>query len=88
MVPLYEIFIWKSLRFQIRVLVWVLPDNHDICGQHNSSSENVFLSNLVYSLSSYNVCQRIPDNLSIDYSVLVKHSIPKVFSPFQENKLP
>ena len=88
MVPLYEIFIGQSLRFQIRVLGWVLPDNHDIYGQYNSSCENVFLSNLVYSLNSYNVCQGIPDNLSIDYSLLVKHSIPKVFIPFQENKLP
>ena len=88
MVPLYEIFIGQSLRFQVRVLGWVLPDNHDIYGQYNSSCENVFLSNLVYSLNSYNVCQGIPDNLSIDYSLLVKHSIPNVFIPFQENKLP
>ena len=88
MVPLYEIFIGQSLRFQIRVLAWVLPDNHDIYGQYNSSCENVFLSNLVYSLNPYNVCQGIPDNLSIDYSLLVKHSIPKIFTPFQENKLP
>ena len=61
---------------------------HDICSQHNSSCENVFLSNLVYSLISYNVCQGTPDNLSMDYSLLVKHSIAKVFIPFQENKLP
>ena len=88
MVPLYEIFIWQSLRFQIRVLVWVLPDNPDIYGLYNSSSENFFLSNLVYSLRSDNVCQGIPDNLSIGYSVPVKHSIAKVFLPFQENKLP
>ena len=88
MVPLYEIFIGPSLRFQKRVLGWVLPDNHDIYGQYNSSCENVFLSDLVYSLNSYNVCQVIPDNLSIDYSLLVKHSMPKVLIPFQENKLP
>ena len=88
MVPLYEIFIGQSLRFQIRVLGWVLPDNHDIYGQYNSSRENVFLSNLVYSLNSYNICQGIPDNLSIKYSLPVKHSIPKVFIPFQKNKLP
>ena len=67
---------------------WILTDNHDIYGQYNSSCENVFLSNLVYSLNSYIVCQGLPDNLSIDYSLLVKHSIPKVFIPFQENKLP
>ena len=67
MVPLYEIFIGQSLRFQIRVLAWVLPDNHDIYGQYNSSCENVFLSNLVYSLNPYSVYQGIPDNLSIDY---------------------
>ena len=59
-----------------------------IYGQYNSSCENVFLSNLVYSLNSYNVCQGISDNLSIDYSLLVKHSISNVFIPFQENKLP
>ena len=46
-----------------------------------------FLSNLVYSLNSYDVCQGIPDNLSIDYFLLVKRSILKVFIPFQENKL-
>ena len=88
MVPLYEIFVGQSLRFQIRVLGWVLRDNHDIYGQYNSSCENVFLSNLVYSLNSYNVCQGMQDNLSIDYSLLVKDSIQKVFIPFQENKLP
>ena len=88
MVPLDEIFIGQSLRFQIRVLAWVLPDNHDIYGQYNSSCENVFLSNLVYSLNPYNVCQGIPDNLSIDYSLLVKHSIPKIFTPFQEINYP
>ena len=67
---------------------WVLPDNHDIYSLYNSSCEIFFLSNLVYSLNSCNVCQGIPDNLSIDYSLLVKHSIPKVFIPFQANKLP
>ena len=88
MVPLYEIFIWQSLRFQIRVLAWILPAIHDMYGQYKSSCENVFLSNLVYSLNSYNVCLEIQGNLSIDYSLLVKHSIPKVFIPFQENKPP
>ena len=62
--------------------------DHDIYSQYNSSCENVFLSNLVYSLILYNVCQGIPDNLSTDYSLLVKHSIANVFIPFQENKLP
>ena len=32
MVPLYEIFIGQSLRFQIRVLAWILPDIHGIYG--------------------------------------------------------
>ena len=86
-------FIGRSLKFQIRVLAWVLPDNQDmyiyiyIYNQYNSSCENVFLSNLVYSLNPYNVCQEVPDNLSIDYSLLVKHCITKGFIPFQENKL-
>ena len=79
MVPLYKIFIGQSLRFQIRVLAWILPDIHDIYGQYKSSCENVFLSNLIYSLNSYNVCQGIQDNLFIDYSLLVKHSIPKIY---------
>ena len=48
MVPLYKIFIGQSL-----------PDIHGIYGQCKSSCENVFLSNLVYSLNSYNVCQGI-----------------------------
>ena len=30
----------------------------------------------------------IQDNLSIHYSLLVKHIIPKIFMQFQENKLP
>ena len=56
MVPLYKIFIGQSL-----------PDIHGIYGQYKSSCENVFLSNHVYSLNSYNVCREIQDNLSIDY---------------------
>ena len=74
MVPLHEIFIGQSLRFQIRVLAWVLPDNHDIYGHYNSSCENVFLSNLVYSLNSYNVCQGILDNLSIFFTGKTFHT--------------
>ena len=66
MVPLYKIFIGRSLRFQIRVLAWFLPDNHDIYGHYKSSCENFSLSNLVYSLNSYNVCQEIQDHLSIE----------------------
>ena len=88
MVPLYQIFIAQSLRFQIRLLAWVLPDNHDIYGHYRSYFENVFLANLAYSLDSYNVCQGIHNYLSIDYSLLVKHSIRKVFIPFQENEPP
>ena len=57
-------------------------------GQYNSSCDNVFLSNLVYSLNSYNVCHGISDKLPIDYYLLVKRSIPKMFIPFQENELP
>ena len=49
---------------------------------------NLNLSNLAYSLNSYNICQGTPDNLSIDYSLLVKNSVPKVFIPFQEKKYP
>ena len=59
MVLLYEIFIGKSLRFQIRISAEVLPDNHDKYGQYNFSSKNAFRSNLVYSLNPYNVCQGI-----------------------------
>ena len=88
MVPLYNIFIGESFRFQVRVWAWVLADNHDIYSHYNSSCENVFQSSLLYSLNSYNVYQGIPNNLSIDYFLLVKHSRPKVFIPFQENKLP
>ena len=72
MVPLYEIFIRQSLRFQIKVLAWVLPNNHDIYGQYNSYN---FLSNLVYSLNPYSVYQGIPDNLSIDYFSITYLSI-------------
>ena len=43
---------------------------------------------MVYILNLYNVCQGIQDNLYVDYSLLVKHSIPKIFIPFQENELP
>ena len=88
MVPWYELFIGHSSRFQIGVLAWVLPDNYDIYGQYNSSFENVFLSNLVNNLNSYNACHGKPDNLSIDYALLAKHALPEVFMPFQENKLP
>ena len=79
MVPLYKISMGQSLRFQIRVLAWILPDNHDTYGQYNSSCENVLFSILVYSLNSYNVCQGIQDSLSIDYFLPGKYSIPKIF---------
>ena len=75
MVPLCKIFFGHSLKFQIRVLA------------NNLSCENVFLSNFAYSLNSCNICQGIKTDSSIDYSLLVKHSIQKLFVPYQENKL-
>ena len=86
MVPLYEIFIGRSLRFQKRVLAWFLPDNHDVYGQYKSCCESFFLSNLVYSLNSYNACQEIQDNLSIDYSLLVISS--KILYDFKKINYP
>ena len=75
MVPLYEIFLGQRLRFRKRVLTWVLPGNNDIYGQHNSSCENFFLSNLVYSLNSCNICQWLlfaSKKIAIVYCLLVR----------------
>ena len=57
MAPLYKIIIGQSLRFEIRVLAWVLLDNQDMYGQYDCSCENGFLSSRVYSLNSYNIWQ-------------------------------
>lgn len=63
-------------------MAWVSRDNQDIYAQYNSYCQNVFLSNLYYNLNSYSVCQGIQNNISW----LVKHSVPKIFIPFQENE--
>ena len=86
MVPLYEIFIGESLRFQLKVLVWALPDNHQVNGQYNSSRENIFPSNLVYNLNSYNLCQGIQDKLSID--CFASKALHTKSISFQKNTLP
>ena len=57
MAPSYKIIIGQSLRFETRVLAWVLLDNQDMYGQYDCSFENVFLSSRVYTLNSYNIWQ-------------------------------
>ena len=57
MAPSYKIIIGQSLRFETRVLAWVLLDNQDMYGQYDCSCENIFLSSRVYRLNSYNIWQ-------------------------------
>ena len=57
MAPSYKIIIGQSLRFEIRVLAWVLLDNQDMYGQYDCSCENISLSSRVYRLNSYNIWQ-------------------------------
>ena len=47
-----------------------------------------FLSNLVYSLNSYDVCQAIPDNLSIDYFLLADIPYQKCLYHFKKINYP
>lgn len=54
MVSLYEIFIEKNLRFQIRNFALNLRDYLDIYPHYNSPCDSGFLSDLVYGLNSYN----------------------------------
>ena len=88
MVPLFEISIQKSLQFQIRVQTWLLNANHEVYIQSNSSCRNIFLSNLLHNLDSYNISLGIKNDKCINNSELVKHSIPQIYIPFTDNKSP
>ena len=52
MLPSDEIFIRLNLKFQTRVLAWVLLNNSNIYAQYNSSCETISRSNLANSLNS------------------------------------
>ena len=51
--PKFEIFIERSLRFTIRVYGRLLMDDHDLYKKHNRSFSNITSSNFVKELDQY-----------------------------------
>ena len=54
-VPKFEIHVDNNLSFTIRVMLWSLPDNHNIYVVNNRSLRNITLSNLIKSLTNFNM---------------------------------
>ena len=70
---------YELIRFYIRLFACSLPKEHSIYVANDSSVNNITLSNLIWTLNQYKVCQGVSINLnSPDLNV---HCIPKVFSP-------
>ena len=57
--PHFEILVDTELQFTVSVYMWKLPDDHEIYIKHKRTVRNITLSNLIISLSSYQLCNGI-----------------------------
>ena len=69
----------NSLNFIVRIFAWDLPEVHNIYEDNHASVNNITLSNLIWTLGQYKVCQGI--SINSHSSQVKKHCIPKIFSP-------
>ena len=69
----------NSLNFIVRIFAWDLPGVHNIYEDNHASVNNITLSNLIWTLGQYKVCQGI--SINSHSSQVKKHCIPKIFSP-------
>ena len=57
--PHFEIFVDTELQFTVNVYMWKVPDDHGIYVKHKRTVRNMTLSNLIISLSLFQLCNGI-----------------------------
>ena len=86
-VPKFEIFVDQSLSYTVRIFGWTLLEDHEIYSSYNKTFKNVTLSNFIFHLEKFVLCDGIttPDpSKEISFQ---KHIIPKVFDYLHYNEL-
>ena len=76
-VPKYEIYVDDQLSFTVRVLLWNIPNGHEIYSLYQRSLNNVTVTNLINDIIKFNIC---PGALQIYSGSCIEHSVPKIFS--------
>ena len=57
--PKFEIYINEDLSYNIRIFNWLLSQEHDLISKYGGSMNNITLSNLISSISSYSICEGV-----------------------------
>ena len=85
MLPIFDIYVERNLKYTLRVFCWCIPDDHELyTWSHSSRSvKNITLEKLISNISSYEVCYGIT-NSEVIKSELIKHIVPKIFVPSSE----
>ena len=78
-VPQFDVFVYSSLKFVIRVFGWRVPDSSTIHFSENNTMYDITLSNLIKLLSSTSICPGLNDADVI--SKAVKHFVPQIVGP-------
>lgn len=78
-VPRFQVFIDHSLEFYIRVFGWMLPSTHEIYINHQKSLDCITFSNLLKTVTRYDICAGI-NAADVCHSINIdKHIIPRSF---------
>lgn len=77
-VPKYKILVDNQLSYQILIFNWLLPTNHCLNSNYNSTMKNVTLSTLISSIVELKLCQGVT---IFESDTHIKHFIPQQFNP-------
>ena len=71
---------WFILLPKIVLLMpWLLPENHNIYLKYKRSMFNTTISNLISTVSPYDLCSGITDTFAVNSNSYIKHIVPKKF---------
>ena len=82
-VPKYELFIKKDLKFSCAVYGWLLPENHELYMKYNRSVKRITVTSLLNEICRYLLCEgadikqvKLSDDV-IKYVLPLRHSSAK-----------
>lgn len=81
-IPKYEIYVDKTLVFNVRVYAWSLSSEHTLYNKFSQSVKNVTLSQLITHLSQYKICSGTQGHSCND---IQQHIVHKIFSPIKND---
>ena len=84
--PTHEIYVDNQLNFILRIHSWVLPVEHQLYSEYNSSFLNVTFSNFIKVFDNFKLCQGITVPDSRKEINFIKHVLPKKFNYFSYTK--